>query len=77
MAVITRPYYSAGRLGSAPKTVNYVFADGHVETAQVTGRGGDTGAFQLNLRLMSHRGANRVKTNVPRRTAMNQTNVWF
>lgn len=55
------------------RTVNYVNVKGSTVTALVVGGSGAT----LDLRVPHIGAGNREKTNIAKRTAMTQTNVWF
>ena len=64
---------TAARIGRVRPTVSYVLPRGRPVDAVVTGGSGTT----LNLRVPSLKGAERIKTGVAKRTALNQTDVWY
>lgn len=66
------PYPGKKRTGGR-QTVNYVDEKGRTRDAVVTGGTGDS----LNLRIAGGGGASVVLTGVAKRTAINQTNVWY
>jgi hypothetical protein len=76
-ATTMRTKHSATKEATNRRTVQYRDTAGKTWSARVTGPG--AGTAQLNLRV--HKGPNRAAwfnvSNVPYRTGMKQTNVWF
>lgn len=66
---------TATTIGRTRPTVNYVNVKGRTVDATVVAVGG--GANQLHVVVGSLDAGNRLKTNVPKKTAANQVNVWF
>ena len=64
---------AAGGNPSGHRTVNYTDARGRTRLAKVVGGSGTT----LNLRIPQYPQANRALTGITKRTAVNQTNVWW